>query len=60
MGPAGGGVGSLEEGKACDLLLLDVDDFRHIPFHAGRDLVDLVFSIGRVMCGKRLEAHRFP
>ena len=53
-------VGSLEEDKACDLLLLDVDDFRHIPFHAGRDLVDLVISNGRVMCGKRLEAHRFP
>ncbi len=57
IGP-GHAAGSLEVGKACDLHLLDADDFRHIPFNAGRDLVDPVIRNGRIMGGKRLEAHR--
>ena len=48
-------VGSLEPGKAADLLIVDVDDFRHIPFNVGRDVVDLVIKDGRAICGKRLE-----
>lgn len=49
--------GSLDLGKSADLLLLDIDDFRHIPFYVGRDLIDLVVKGGRPVAGKRLE-HR--
>ena len=48
-------VGSLEPGKSADLLLLDVEDFRHIPFYVGRDIVELVVKAGRPVAGKRLE-----
>jgi imidazolonepropionase len=51
-------VGSLEPGKSADALILDVEDFRHIPFYVGRDIVDLVVKSGTPVCGKRVEAQR--
>jgi imidazolonepropionase len=51
-------VGSLERGKSADVLILDVEDFRHIPFYVGRDIVDLVVKAGVPVCGKRVDAQR--
>jgi imidazolonepropionase len=40
-------VGSLAPGKAADFLILDVDDHRLVPYHAGRNPVRDVFRGGR-------------
>jgi len=47
-------AGSLEVGKSADLLILDVEDFRHVPFYVGRDIIDLVVKDGTPVAGKRL------
>lgn len=41
-----GEVGSLAPGKAADFLLLDVDDHRLVPYHAGRNPVRAVYRDG--------------
>jgi len=40
-------VGSLAPGRAADFLVLDVDDFRLVPYHAGRNPVREVWRDGR-------------
>ncbi len=42
-------IGSLEKGKAADLLILGVPDYREIPYHFGVNLVDLVMKSGSVL-----------
>ncbi len=42
-------VGSLETGKAADLLILDVSDYREIPYHYGVNLVYMTMKNGRVL-----------
>ena len=42
-------IGSLEFGKCADLLILDVPDYREIPYHFGMNLVDLVMKNGTVL-----------
>ena len=44
-----GEVGSLEPGKAADLLVLDAPDDRHLIYHWGINLVDAVVLRGRVV-----------
>jgi len=39
-------VGSVEEGKLCDLVLWEVDDHRAIPYHYGVNLVRTVVKRG--------------
>jgi imidazolonepropionase len=46
-----GEVGSLEVGKAADLLVLDAPDDRHLIYHWGINLVDAVVLRGRVVKG---------
>lgn len=41
-------VGSLEVGKQADLLLLDADDYRMLPYRYGTNLVRQVIKRGRV------------
>jgi imidazolonepropionase len=41
-------IGSLEEGKQADLLLLDVSDYRHLGYRFGTNLVRQVVKGGRV------------
>jgi imidazolonepropionase len=41
-------VGSLEEGKRADLLLLDVSDYRHLGYRFGTNMVRRVVKRGRV------------
>ncbi len=46
----GGGdsVGSIEEGKKADLLILDAPDYRHLAYRFGGNLVRTVIKAGRV------------
>jgi imidazolonepropionase len=41
-------VGSLEPGKQADLLILCVDDYRHLGYRFGANLVQTVIKKGRV------------
>ncbi len=45
-------VGSLEPGKAADLLVLDAPDDRHLIYHWGINLVGAVVLRGRVVKGR--------
>jgi imidazolonepropionase len=49
-------VGSLEAGKAADLAILDVSDYREIPYHFGVNLVYMTLKDGRVLC-RRSNVH---
>ncbi|MCS6953676.1 MAG: imidazolonepropionase [Bryobacterales bacterium] len=42
-------VGSLEPGKAADLIILDVPDYREIPYHFGVNLVALTMKRGQIL-----------
>ncbi len=39
-------VGELSPGRPADFLVLDVDDYRLVPYHAGRNPVQAVFRAG--------------
>ena len=41
-------IGSIAPGKQADLVLVDVPDFRYIPYHLGGDIVRTVVKNGRV------------
>ena len=41
-------VGSLEAGKQADLLILSVDDYRHLGYRVGTNLVSYVIKKGVV------------
>ncbi len=41
-------IGSIEAGKQADLLILDVDDYRHLGYRFGTNLVSTVIKRGRV------------
>jgi imidazolonepropionase len=45
----GSSIGSLESGKSADLLILDVPDYREIPYHFGMNLVHTVLQNGHVL-----------
>lgn len=47
----GDGIGSLEPGKQADLLILTVDDYRHLGYRFGTNLVEAVFKRGRLVAG---------
>jgi imidazolonepropionase len=41
-------VGSLEPNKQADILIMDVPNHAHIPYHFGVNLVDKVIKSGKV------------
>jgi imidazolonepropionase len=42
-------VGSLEVGKQADIIILDVPNFHHIPYHFGINHVEMVMKNGKVV-----------
>lgn len=42
-------IGSLESGKAADLLILDIPDYRELPYHFGMNLVHTVMKNGQIV-----------
>jgi imidazolonepropionase len=42
-------VGSLEVGKLADLLIVDADDYRMLPYRFGTNLVKTVVKRGRII-----------
>ena len=46
-----GTVGSLEVGKQADIIILDVPNYEHIPYHFGVNLVDTVIKKGEFAVG---------
>lgn len=49
----GAQVGSLEPGKQADLVIMDVDDYREIPYFFGMNHCTTVIKQGRVVFSKR-------
>ncbi len=41
-------IGSIEPGKQADLLILNVDDYRHLMYRFGTNMVETVIKAGRV------------
>ena len=44
-------VGSIEVGKQADIIILDVPNYAHIPYHFGVNLVETVIKSGRIVVG---------
>jgi imidazolonepropionase len=42
-------IGSLEVGKQADLLLLDIPNYRYLPYHMGVEHVELVIKKGKIV-----------
>jgi imidazolonepropionase len=42
-------IGSLEVGKEADILLLDISNYRYLPYHFGVDHSELVVKKGRIV-----------
>lgn len=45
-----GETGSLEVGKSGDMLILEFDNYRMLPYYVGMNCVNTVISKGRVVC----------
>jgi imidazolonepropionase len=48
-------IGSLEPGKKADLLLLEANDYRHLGYRFGTNLVHTVFKGGRIVWDRSTE-----
>jgi len=42
-------IGSLEVGKRADILILDIPNYKYLPYHFGVDHVEQVIKNGRVI-----------
>jgi len=45
-------IGSIEQGKQGDLVVLDVDNYKKIPYGFGEDMVKYTIKRGRIIYGK--------
>jgi imidazolonepropionase len=53
-------VGSIEEGKQADILLLNCKNHRFLPYHFGINLVQLVIKKGKIISSSSLPPHASP
>ena len=51
-------IGSLEPGKQADLLILEVDSYRHLGYRFGTNLVQRVIKKGKVAVDRRRDGFR--
>jgi imidazolonepropionase len=51
-------IGSLEPGKQADLLILEVDSYRHLGYRFGTNLVQRVIKKGKVTVDRRRDGFR--
>jgi imidazolonepropionase len=51
-------IGSLEPGKQADLLILEVDSYRHLGYRFGTNLVQRVVKKGKVAVDRRRDGFR--
>jgi imidazolonepropionase len=42
-------IGSLEIGKQADILVLDIPNYRYLPYHFGVDHAEIVIKKGRIV-----------
>lgn len=49
-------IGSLEVGKQADILLLDIPNYRYLPYHMGVEHVEVVVKKGRIIYQKEPRA----
>ncbi len=42
-------IGTIETGKNADLLILDIPDYRHIPYQFGKSLIKTVIKHGKII-----------
>ena len=42
-------VGSIELGKKADMVIFDMDDYKHLIYHFGMNLVEKVIKNGKVI-----------
>jgi imidazolonepropionase len=47
----GGSIGRLQAGFAADLLVVDPDDYRHLAYRFGSNLIRVVVKRGKVVAG---------
>jgi imidazolonepropionase len=45
-------VGSVEDGKQADVLVLDIPDYRHVGYRFGTNVVQTVVKAGRIVVEK--------
>jgi imidazolonepropionase len=44
-------VGSIEAGKQADIVILNVPNYEHIPYHFGVNHVETVIKAGQIVVG---------
>ena len=49
-----GVIGSLEIGKQADIIILDVPNYHHIPYHFGINHVETVIKNGEIVVDKNI------
>jgi imidazolonepropionase len=50
-------IGSIDIGKKADLLVLDVPNYKYLPYHFGVDHVETVIKAGKIVYTNKLLSH---
>jgi len=47
-------IGSIEVGKNADIIILDIPDYKHIPYQFGKNLIKTVIKKGKVIYSRKI------